>query len=169
MKYEYKREPLTADEMNRIALACRDVKEKLVVWVLLDLGLRVAEFCSITKDSIDWQTHRLRVLGKGNKRRLLLLQGRTRELLEAYISVHDSIDFTPRTAERIVKRVANRAKIRRPCSPHILRHSFAVDAIRKGTPLPMLMKMLGHENLSTTQIYSNLSPEDVIQAMEKFL
>lgn len=172
MPYEYKREPLTSDEMTSLANACKSTEEKLVIYTLLDIGLRVSEFCGITKDQIDWQLHRLTFRGKFNKRRVLHLKGRTRELLESYISAHDAIYPGPgchgisvRTAERIVRRVANRAKIRRACSPHVLRHSFACDAIRKGVSLPALSKMLGHENIATTQIYLNMSPEDVIKEM----
>jgi integrase/recombinase XerD len=164
-RYEYRREPLTSDEMVSLANACRTGDERLAVYTLLDLGLRVSEFCNITKDQIDWQLHRLTFRGKRNKRRVLQMQGRTRDLLESYISTNDSIQMSVRTVQRIIRRVANRAKIRRPCSPHVLRHSFACDALRKGVTLPTLMKILGHEDLATTQIYANMSPEDVLREM----
>ena len=67
-----------------------------------------------------------------------------------------------RTVQRLVKRVANRAALLRPVSPHVLRHTFAVTAVQKGISLPTLQRLLGHEHLATTQIYLNLSPEEVI-------
>ena len=67
-----------------------------------------------------------------------------------------------RTMQRLLKRVANRAAVLRPVTPHILRHTFAVTAVQKGISLPSLQRLLGHKYLGTTQIYLNLSPEDVI-------
>ncbi|RLB74919.1 MAG: phage integrase family protein, partial [Deltaproteobacteria bacterium] len=65
MRYQYKREPLTLDEANRLANAFQNHREKLIVWTLLDIGLRVSELASLKKDNIDWQTHRLTIYGKG--------------------------------------------------------------------------------------------------------
>jgi integrase len=65
MPYQYKREPLTQDEVNRLANACVQHVDKLIVWTLLDTGLRVSEFAGLTRDKVDWQTHRLMIYGKG--------------------------------------------------------------------------------------------------------
>jgi integrase/recombinase XerD len=63
----------------------------------------------------------------------------------------------------LVKRVANRARISRPVTPHVLRHTFAVTAVQKGISLPALQRLLGHDHLATTEIYLNLSPEEVVR------
>ena len=65
MPYQFKREPLTQDEATRLANACTTHDEKLVVWTLLDTGLRVSELASLTKNNLDWQMHRLMIYGKG--------------------------------------------------------------------------------------------------------
>ncbi len=65
MPYQFKREPLTQDEATRLANACTTHGEKLVVWTLLDAGLRVSELAGLTKDNLDWQMHRLMIYGKG--------------------------------------------------------------------------------------------------------
>src|SRR5258708_2501162 len=65
MPYQFKREPLTMDEANRLASGCATHEEKLIVWTLLDTGLRVAELANLTKDNLDEQAHRLMVYGKG--------------------------------------------------------------------------------------------------------
>jgi integrase/recombinase XerD len=168
MKYEYKREPLTSDEANQLSNSCQTYKEKLIIWTLLDTGLRVAEFCALDKESMDWQTHRLMVRkGKGGKRRVILLkQARSRDILESHLANQETMQIEPRTCQKIIRKVANRAKIKRPCSPHVLRHTFAVQALKKGVNIVMLGKMLGHESINTTMIYLNLSPEDVIKEME---
>lgn len=120
----FKREPLTQSEATAIANICITAEERLVIWTLLDTGLRVQELAKLTKDNVDWQTHRLVFRGKGQKRRTVELPPRTRELLESHISMHDGIDMSVRTIQRIVTTVANRAKIRRKCTPHVLRHTF---------------------------------------------
>jgi integrase/recombinase XerD len=169
MKYQYKREPLTQEEANRLANACQTHEEKLVVWTLLDTGLRVAEFANLKKDNIDWQGKRLVIYGKGgsygtsSKRRIVPLSNRVFTLIEKHFALYDAIGLTPRTIQRMMKPLANRAAIARPVTPHVLRHSFACAAVQKGISLAALQKLLGHDHLTTTEIYLNLSPEEVIR------
>ncbi|MGH8064490.1 MAG: DUF6398 domain-containing protein [Candidatus Entotheonellia bacterium] len=157
------------EEANRLASACKDAREKLLVWTLLDTGLRVAELANLKKDNIDWQGHRLMIYGKGgpygskSKRRIIPLSNRIQPLIEGHFALNDTLGMTPRTIQNIVKDVANRARISRPVSPHVLRHTFAVAAVQKGISLPALQRLLGHDRLTTTEICLNLSPEDVVR------
>jgi integrase/recombinase XerD len=122
---------------------------------------------------MDWQSHRLMIYGKGgpygtkSKRRIIPLTDRVRPLLENHFAIHDTIGMTPRTIQRMLKRVANRARIKRTVTPHVLRHTFAVAAVQKGIFLPALQRLLGHDRLTTTEIYLNLSPEDVIREFKE--
>jgi len=176
MAYQYKREPLTPEEANRLVNACHSHEEKLVVWSLLDTGLRVSELAGLTRQHFDWQSSPPRIVvsgkggpfGKRSKRRVVPLAARrSRVLLEGHFALHETIGMTPRTLHRIVRRVAQRANITRKTSPHVLRHTFSVDSIRKGVSLPALQKVLGHDHLTTTQIYLNMSPEDVLREYEE--
>src|SRR4029453_15202289 len=99
MPYQYKRDPLTPDEANRLASACEAHQERLIVWTLLDTGLRVSELAGLTREHIDWQNHRL--------------------LIDGHFAIHDTIGITPRTIQRILKRIANKARINRPVTPHV--------------------------------------------------
>jgi len=132
MLYQYKREPLTQEEANRVANACSSHEEKLVVWALLDTSLRVVELAKLTKDNIDWQNHRLMIYGKGgpygkvSKHRIIPLSAWVQPLLEGHLGLHVSLKIGVRTIRRMVKQVANRAHIRRKVSPHVLRHTFSV-------------------------------------------
>src|SRR6266567_1638694 len=172
MAYQFKREPLTQDEATRLANACTTHSEKLVVWTLLDTGLRVSELAGLTKDNLDWQTHRLMIYGKGgpygtkSKRRILPLTPRVQPLIEGHLALHNEFGMTARTIQRLITRVANRAAISRKVSPHVLRHTFAVTAILKGLSLPSLQRLLGHDRLTTTEIYLNISPEEVIKEFQ---
>lgn len=134
----------------------------------LDTGLRVSELANLTKANFDWQGHRIMVYGKGgpygsnSKARVIPLSNRIRPLIEGHFAVHDKLGMSPPTIHRLIKRVVNRAHISRPVTPHVLRHTFSVAAIQKGISLPALQRLLGHDRLTTTEIYLNLSPEDVI-------
>ncbi len=170
MPYQYKREPLMQEEASRLANACETFEERLIVWTpLLDTGLRVGELAKLSRDNIDWQGHRITIYGKGgpygtrSKRRVVPMTSRIQALIENHLATHDTLSMTKRTVQRIVKRVANRAKISRPVSPHVLRHTFSVTAIQKGISLPALQRLLGHDRLTTTEIYLNLSPEEVLR------
>lgn len=150
--------------------ACSTLQEKLVVWTLLDTGLRVHELCGLTSQNVDWQSHQLIIQGKGSKgkgkkRRIVPMTDRVRSLLEGYFASQQTFDIGVRACQLLVKRVANRAKISRPCSPHVLRHTFSVTCLKKGMKFTTLKELLGHSHLSTTWIYSNVQPE---VALEEF-
>jgi len=168
MTYVFVREPLNAEETDRIVNACKSFQEKLVVWVLLDTGLRVGEFCNLRREWIQWQENSLVVWGKGGKygkrgkRRVVPLTARAKKLLEIHFCTNETIGFCKRTAQRIVKKVANRAMITKPVTPHTLRHSFAIGCVKKGVSTASLKKILGHDRLETTEIYLNICPEDAL-------
>ena len=168
MSYQFVREPLNNDECDRMVNACKSFADKLVVWVLLDTGLRVHEFCSLQRDQVHWQENCLVVWGKGGwygtkgKRRVVPLTARARKLLELHFCTNERINFSDRTAQRIVTRVANRALITKPVTPHVLRHSFATNCVKRGVSTASLKKILGHDRLETTEIYLNICPEDAL-------
>src|SRR4029453_3845516 len=136
MSYQYKRELLTPDEANSLASACETHQERLIVWTLLDTGLRVSELAGLTREHIDWQNHRLMIYGKGgiygtkSKRRIIPLPDRIRPLIDGHFAIHDTIGQTARTIQRILKRIANKAHINRPVSPHALSNTFEVAAVQ---------------------------------------
>src|SRR6266852_4515753 len=113
MAYQFKRQPLTADEANRLASVCNTYEEKLIVWTLLDSGLRVAELANLKKDNIDWQGHRLMIYGKGgpygtqSKLRVIPLTARVQPLLEGHFALHEKFDMSVRTVQRLVRTIAN--------------------------------------------------------------
>lgn len=91
---------------------------------------------------------------------------RVRRLFEYHFAENNDTGITKRTAGRAVKKVANKAGISKPVSPHVLRHTFLVNCIKKGISTRALQTLLGYDRLATTEIYLNLSPEDAIR---KFL
>src|SRR5712691_4086433 len=98
MPYQYKREPLTPDEANRLASVCETHQERLIVWTLLDTGLRVAELAGLTREHIDWHNHRVMVYGKvypygsNSNRRIIPLTNRVRPLIDVQFSFYFTCD-----------------------------------------------------------------------------
>src|SRR3954447_17517982 len=135
MPYQYVREPFTADESDRLSNACETPTERLVVWTLLDTGLRVGELCGLTSKDVLWQQRQLRFQGKGgpygkkSKVRVVPMSTRVRSILERHFAREKAFPVRVRRARDIVKEVANRATITREVSPHVLRHTFATTAL----------------------------------------
>src|SRR3954468_7896533 len=173
MPYQYVREPLTAEESDRLANACETSTEKLVVWTLLDTGLRVGELCGLTSKDVLWQQRQLRFKGKGGpygkktKVRVVPMSPRVRTLLEHHFALEKAFPVKTRRAQDIVKSVANRAGITKDVSPHVLRHTFATMALQKGISLPTVQKSLGHDSLQTTTIYLNFTNAHIQDEFER--
>ena len=104
--------------------------------------------------------------GKKTKPRILPMTDRIRRLIEYHFSEHNGTGMTARTIQRIVKQVADKAGIPKLVTPHVLRHTFSVNCIKKGISTRALMALLGHDRLATTEIYLNLSPEDAIREFQ---
>jgi integrase/recombinase XerD len=140
--YRYVREPLRGEEADLLSNACRTSQEKLIVCTLLDTGLRVSELCGMTAENIQWQQRQIRVQGKGGpygkktKMRTVPMSLRVRTLLEPWFALNDRFPVGPRRVQKIVKEIANRAKISREVTPHVLRHTFATLALQKGDVSP---------------------------------
>lgn len=162
------REPLTTQEADAMCQACENFQEKLIIWTLLDTGLRVAELCNLTSQQIQWQQKAIRVSGKGgssgklSKKRVVPLSHRVLSLFEHYFAIHDKWPVGARQVQKIVKWVANNAKITQTVTPHVLRHTFATLALQKGISLAAVQKILGHVRLTTTSIYFNFTDIHVL-------
>lgn len=157
------REPLTAAETDRLSGACGTFKEKLIVWTLLDTGLRVGELCDLKAEHIMWQQDAIRVKSKKTEKpRVVFMSLRVKTLLEHYFAINDNFPYTTRWVQELVKEVANKARITKPVSPHVLRHTFATLALQRGISLAAVQKALGHKSIKTTQVYLNYTDEHTL-------
>ena len=140
------------------------MQDKLIIWTLLDTGLRVSELCSLSPKNIEWQQKALRITGKGgphgkkSKKRVVPMSRRVQTLLEHYFAINERWPVGSRQAQKIVKQVANRAKLSHVVTPHILRHTLA---LQKNISLAAVQKILGHDRLMTTAIYLNFTDTHV--------
>lgn len=145
-------------------------RNKLILALLYSSGLRVSELVAIQTDSIDFKERTIRIRGKGEKDRMVLFDDKTRDLIEAYLAKREDYSdylfinrsgnhLSPRYVQMMIKDYARVAGIRKRVTPHILRHSFATHLLKNGVDIRAIQQLLGHSNLSTTQIYTSVDME----------
>ncbi|MFH1409457.1 MAG: tyrosine-type recombinase/integrase [Nanoarchaeota archaeon] len=150
------------DEILALKKACNSFEEEVIVNLLLDTGMRVSELTNLSEEQINWQRGFITTIGKGKKRRIIPFSSSSRFYLSNYFKHKAKFDLSPRLVQMRVKAVAERARIRKPVSPHVLRHTFAVCYLHKGGNVRALQAILGHSSLTTTDIYLNYSGIRVI-------
>ena len=186
---------LTYDEVERmldeIDLSTESgLRDRAIIELLYSGGLRVSELVGLNRDSINLSRREFMVRGKGSKDRPIFiskaaamrvqdyLDARTDSLPALFLNnsrntqvVDTSGDFrriTARSVERIVEKYARLAGITKHVSPHTLRHSFATDLLMNGADLRSVQAMLGHADISTTQIYTHVTDAHLKEIHEKF-
>ncbi len=169
------------EDKNAPALQARD---RAMVVLLYATGLRVSELVGLTTHTLDLQAGYLRVRGKGDKERIVPFAPVAGELIETWLKNHrgelrpvDDTLFLNHTGGalsrqafwKILKQLAVVAGIDpRRLSPHVLRHAFATHLLQSGMNLRSLQMLLGHSDLSTTQIYTHVSPGHLRETHRKF-
>ena len=148
-------------------------------------GLRVSELVNLELNDIDFYTDTVRTLGKGSKERIIPLGDYAKEALRIYIEDHrpKMLKRTPNNYVfvnnhgnkmtrqgffKILKKLAKEKEIKTPFSPHTLRHSFATHLLNHGADLRSIQELLGHSDISTTQIYTHVTNEKVKQEYDDF-
>ncbi|MEN8247567.1 MAG: site-specific tyrosine recombinase XerD [Bacteroidota bacterium] len=161
-------------------------RNRAILEVLYSSGLRVSELINLRLSNLFLDTGFLRVIGKGNKERLVPVGSEAAKYLKIYIEevrVHQKIKqgeedivFLNRNGKRltrvmiftIIKDLSLRAGIKKKVSPHTFRHSFATHLIEGGADLRAVQEMLGHESITTTEIYTHLDKGYLKQVIEEF-
>jgi tyrosine recombinase XerC len=158
---------------DRIAL-----RDRAILETLYSTGIRVSELVGLNLDRIDFIGGVVKVFGKGRKERLTPIGDKALRVIRAYLDKrksHASAVFlnksgtriTDRTVRRIVDKYIRIVSLRTDVSPHTMRHSFATHLLNKGADLRSVQELLGHENLSTTQIYTHVTTERLKAVYEK--
>ncbi len=153
-----------------------DYRNKAMIELMYATGLRVSELISLTMDNIDLEENIVRVKGKGNKERIVPFGDIAKKYLIIYIKEYrDSLTkkrlcdkiflnnhgsgLTRQGFYKLLSNIAKEKNITTKITPHVLRHSFATHLLNNGADLRSIQMMLGHSNLSTTQIYTNINNE----------
>jgi len=143
------------------------LRNKLILTLLYSTGLRVSELIKLQITAIDEEERTIRVRGKGEKDRLVIFDENTLNLIHEYLSKRNSESeyifvsqrgntLTSRYIQLMIKEYANEANITKKVTPHVLRHSFATHLLKNGVDIRAIQQLLGHSNLSTTQIYTSV-------------
>jgi integrase/recombinase XerD len=174
---------LTLAEVDSILAApdratARGLRDAAMIETMYATGLRVSELVKIKPEDLDLQAGCLRVLGKGRRMRLVPLGDVARELLEKHLaSVGEKPAFVfvsrlgrPMTRQgfwKLLGAYARAAGVRAAISPHKLRHSFATHLLERGADLRAVQAMLGHADITTTQIYTHVSRARLLELYKK--
>ena len=158
----------------------KGIMERLILELFYSTGIRISELISIKINSLRVEEGIINILGKGNKERLVMMGNDTVNTLRKYLRIHQSIDsentiylfpalrknkhghirhISTKTVFNIVKKYLKVISNNEKLSPHSLRHTFATHMLDNGADLMAIKEFLGHQSLSSTQIYTHLQPE----------
>jgi len=174
---------LSGDQVDRLLNSpslstIQGKRDKAILEVLFSTGLRVSELTKLDRDKIDLDRREFGIVGKGGKARVVFLSTRASEWIQKYLNERpdhysplfirhkgkidpstpsEKMRLTPRSVQRMIKKYARKIKLPVEVTPHVLRHSFATDLLMAGADLRSVQEMLGHKNVSTTQIYTHVT------------
>ena len=158
-----------------------DVRARTIIILFYETGIRLAELIGLDDQDVDFVTHQLKVTGKRNKQRIIPFGEELETALRAYIRLRDEqpmkldpaliLDdkgrrMTRSKVEKIVKQCLSRVTTLKKRSPHVLRHSFATAMLNNGAGLESVRKLLGHESVATTEIYTHTTFEQLKRVYE---
>lgn len=182
------------DEVTRMLDAIpldseQGLRDRAIIELLFSSGLRVSELANLNRDHVNTKRREFMVRGKGQKDRPVFIGEAASSRVEEYLAARlDSLPplflsysrnnttstkgdyrrLTPRSIQRIINNYARLAGITKHVSPHTMRHSFATDLLMNGADLRSVQAMLGHSNISTTQVYTHVTDEHLRDIYEKF-
>lgn len=168
----------------------RRSRDKAILEMLFSTGLRVSELCSL-KNDLDLHLDEFSIRGKGGKVRVVFLSDEAKRAVKNYLALRKDMSdalfaptsgavgeptksvglkegLTRRSIERIVKKYATIAGISKKVTPHVIRHVFATDLLSNGADIRSVQAMLGHANISTTQIYTHVTDKHLRDIHKKF-
>lgn len=166
------------------------LRDRAILELLFSTGLRVSELAKLNRDKIDFKTMEFGIIGKGGRARVVFLSDRAAHWLKEYFAVREDdwiptfvrysqgrepkkpkgedMRLTVRSVQRIVEKYRKKAKLPVDITPHGLRHTFATDLLFHGAGLREVQEMLGHKNISTTQIYTHVTNPQLRKIHKRF-
>lgn len=160
-------------------------RNRAIIEMLYGSGLRVSELINLKLSDMYMREGYLRIVGKGNKQRLVPISRESVKWFDYWLEDRGRLDIKPEAMDiaflnrygrqltramifTIIKTLAREAGIQKTISPHTLRHSFATHLLQNGADLRIIQQLLGHESISTTEIYTHVDVQDLREAVLKF-
>ncbi len=166
-------------------------RDKAILELLFSTGLRVSELVSLNRDQVNLERKEFGVIGKGRRARVVFVSDTAAEWLGRYLKSRDdgwkpmfirysgktpdeddktgeSRRLSPRSVQRSVEKYVGKARLPVKITPHGLRHSFATDLLSSGADLRAIQELLGHKNVSTTQIYTHITNPQLREIHQRF-
>jgi len=181
---------LTIAEINELFAAIREadpfeMRDKAIFELLYSSGLRISEACTLTMNDMDMEGMFITVRGKGGRERLVPFGDQSKQVLKRYLErarkeilrERDSVylfiskkgdSLNRKSVWRLLKKYIERTNIRKVVTPHTFRHSFATHMIENNADLRSVQELLGHIDISTTQVYTHLANRTLKEVHKKF-
>lgn len=183
-------EILEYDELEKLLEApkgndLKTLRDKAILETLFSTGLRVSELCNLNR-YLNFDRGEITIRGKGDKLRIVFLSDRAKKAIKNYLDKRIDTEealfvsltrnknpkvigrITPRTVERLIDFWARKAGIAQKVWPHMIRHSYATDLLINGADLRAVQELLGHQNISTTQVYTHLTNKELKEIHRAF-
>jgi len=145
------------------------IRDRLILELLYGTGTRVSELSNIKIKDIDFNKKQIRIVGKGDKERIVLYGEYCSEILDKYLKVRQNSEYlilsnkgkkiSVSSIQKILKDILKKASIKKNITPHVFRHTFATHLLNEGCDILTVKELLGHSSLDTTQIYTHVSNE----------
>lgn len=159
-------------------------RDKAILEILFSTGLRVSELVNLKREQVNLKRDEFTVRGKGDKVRIVFLSDQAKYWLKKYLDLRQDVSpylfvphdrahknqelLTPRSVERLVCKYAKAAGITKKVTPHTMRHSFATDLLMNGADIRSVQVMLGHSSITTTQIYTHITNQQLRDVHKAF-
>ncbi|MDA8611283.1 tyrosine-type recombinase/integrase [Candidatus Pacebacteria bacterium] len=186
---------MSAEELARLLDApdtsnLKGLRDRAILELFFSTGLRVSELVSLNRD-LDISKDEFSIRGKGDKVRVVFISQEARGAVKNYLDKREDMDdslfaqvpskagkknlakkstlrLSPRSIERLVKHYATKAGISKKVTPHVIRHSFATDLLSNGADLRSVQALLGHANITTTQVYTHVTDKHLREIHKNF-
>lgn len=165
-------QPIEAEDIAKILSVCHNIKHRSIIYLLYGCGLRISEVINLKPEHIDSKSMVINIIsGKGKKDRIVMLPEKLLFLRRQYFKAYKPKNFlfngqfteqySTRSINQFLKTYAQKAGINQNIHAHLLRHSFATHALEQGTDIRYVQKLLGHNNIKTTTIYTHVSRKTI--------
>jgi site-specific recombinase XerD len=170
---------MSVDDLDRLLKApdgnsLESLRDRAFLELFFSTGLRIGELAALKRDTINTSRDEFSVRGKGGKIRVVFVSDRARKAVKEYLDKRSDagddrlFPITPRSIQRRIQYYAVKAGIAKKVTPHVLRHAFATDLLQNGADLRSVQVLLGHANISTTQIYTHFTDKQLKEIHKSF-